>query len=210
VVLAVLGWVAVVMSATMGLPQLVRLARTRNVEGLSLTAWRLILTMNLIWAVHGGLLHQLPMVLTNSLALFTTVPILVLLTREHERRLVWTVAPSLALAAGMIAVDAGLGSAAFGVVSTILAVSASAGQSIALIRSPHVRGVSTPFTVLSVGYQSLWVVWGLIAHDAATIMAASTMLALASFNLLWFVLRRLGLRAFFATSPEPEPAASLS
>ena len=42
-----LGWLAVVISTTMGLPQLFRLVRTRNVEGVSLTAWRLILAMNL-------------------------------------------------------------------------------------------------------------------------------------------------------------------
>jgi uncharacterized protein with PQ loop repeat len=193
-----LGWLAVVMSATMGLPQLVRLARTRNVEGLSLPAWRLILTMNLVWTVHGAVLHQLPMILTNSLVLFTTVPILTLLAREHGRGFMTTMAPSVALAAAMIAIDLTLGSAAFGVVSTALAVSASGGQSIELIRAPHVLGVSSLFTVLAVLYQSLWVAWGLLVRDAATIMAASTMFAMVAFNLLWYALRRLGLRAFFS------------
>ncbi len=199
----VLGWLAVAMSATMGLPQLVRLVRTRNVEGLSLPAWRLILTMNVVWTVHGAFLHQLPMVLTNSLVLFTTVPILCLLAREHRLPLVHTIAPSLALAAALIVVDATLGSATFGVVSTILAISANLGQSIELIRAPHVLGVSAPFTVLAVFYQCLWVAWGLLVPDTATVMAAATMLAMVTFNLLWYVLRRLGLRAFFS-APEPE------
>ncbi len=203
----VLGWLAVVISATMGLPQLVRLVRTRNVEGLSLTGWRLILTMNTVWTVHGALLHQLPMVLTNFLVLFTTVPILHLLAREHGRNVVSTMAPSLVLAAAMILVDVALGSTAFGVVSTALAVSATAGQSIALIRAPHVLGVSALFTVLAVLYQSLWVAWGLLVPDAATIMAASTAFSMVSFNLVWYVLRRLGVRAFFSQEePETVPA----
>jgi uncharacterized protein with PQ loop repeat len=191
------------MSATMGLPQLVRLARTRNVEGLSLPAWRLILTMNLVWTVHGAFLHQLPMVLTNFLVLFTTVPILALLARERGRRVTTTLLPSLALAAALITVDATLGSAVFGVASTLLAISANLGQTIELVRAPHVRGVSTGFTVLVVFYQSLWVAWGLLVPDAATIMAASTMFAMLAFNLLWYVLRRCGLRAFFSVA-EPE------
>ena len=204
----ILGWLAVVMSATMGLPQLVRLARTRNVEGLSLTSWRLMLTMNLVWTVHGVVLHQLPMILTNFFVLFTTVPILVLLAREHGRRVVTTMAPSLALAAAMVAIDLTLGSAAFGVVTTALAVSTAAGQSVALVRSPHVLGVSALFTVLAVVYQSLWVAWGLLVHDAGTIMAASAALAMVTFNLLWYVLRRLGLRAFFKLPlPETVPTA---
>lgn len=200
----ILGWLAVVMSATMGLPQLVRLVRTRNVEGLSLTGWRLILTMNTVWTVHGALLHQLPMVLTNFLVLFTTVPILYLLAREHARSVVATMAPSLALAAAFVAIDVVLGSAAFGVVTTALAVSAAAGQSIALVRSPHVLGVSSLFTVLAVVYQSLWVAWGLLVGDAGTIMAASAAFTMVTFNLVWYLLRRLGLRAFFSL-PEPVP-----
>jgi uncharacterized protein with PQ loop repeat len=204
----ILGWLAVVLSATMGLPQLVRLVRTRSVEGLSLTSWRLMLTMNTVWTVHGVVLHQLPMILTNFLVLFTTVPILVLLAREHGRRVVTTMAPSLALAAAMVAIDLTLGSAAFGVVTTALAVSTAAGQSIALVRSPHVLGVSALFTVLAVVYQSLWVVWGLLVHDAGTIMAASAAFAMVTFNLLWYVLRRLGLRAFFKLPlPETVPTA---
>lgn len=204
----ILGWLAVVMSATMGLPQLVRLARTRNVEGLSLTAWRLNLTMNTVWTVHGAILHQLPMILTNFLVLFTTVPILVLLAREHGRSVLTTMAPSVALAAAFVAIDLTLGSAAFGVVTTALAISAAGGQSVALVRSPHVLGVSTVFTVLAVVYQSLWVVWGLLVHDAGTIMAASAAFAMVTFNLLWYVLRRLGVRAFFPLPlPEPVPTA---
>jgi hypothetical protein len=126
------------------------------------------------------------------------VPILTLLAREHGRGFMTTMAPSVALAAAMIAIDLTLGSAAFGVVSTALAVSASGGQSIELIRAPHVLGVSSLFTVLAVLYQSLWVAWGLLVRDAATIMAASTMFAMVAFNLLWYALRRLGLRAFFS------------
>jgi uncharacterized protein with PQ loop repeat len=203
----ILGWLAVVLSATMGLPQLVRLVRTRSVEGLSLTSWRLMLTMNTVWTVHGVVLHQLPMILTNFLVLFTTLPILVLLAREHGRGAVTTMAPSLALAAAMVAIDLTLGSAAFGVVTTALAVSTAAGQSIALVRSPHVLGVSALFTVLAVVYQSLWVAWGLLVHDAGTIMAASAACVMVTFNVLWYVLRRCGLRAFFSL-PLPETVSS--
>ena len=55
----VVGWVAVCVGMVVALPQLVRLARTRKVDGLSLTSWRSILAMNIAWAAHGIRLEAL-------------------------------------------------------------------------------------------------------------------------------------------------------
>lgn len=113
----VLGWVATVVGAVLATPQLVRLVRTRNVEGLSLVGWQTALVLNIAWTVHGINIGQLPQILSSSLALFTTVPILVLMTGVLGRRFVPTILPSLAVAAVMIAVDLMLGSAAYGIVA---------------------------------------------------------------------------------------------
>ena len=62
---------------------------------------------------------------------------------------------------------------------------------------PHVTGVSPVFVTMAVLNQAVWIVWGLLVRDAGTIMTASTVCGLTSFNLLWYGMRRLGLRAFF-------------
>ena len=197
------GWLAVVISTTMALPQLVRLVRTRNVEGVSLTAWKAILALNLAWAAHGIRISEMPLIVTNVLAPLTTLPILYLVTRASGRRFVVNLLPSLALAAAAIGIDLVLGSAAFGVAGVCLAVVSNVGQSIELIRSPHVRGVATLFMVLAVVNQGVWLVWAVLVADPGSTISAASMGAMAAFNLVWYALRRLGFRAFFSL-PEPE------
>jgi uncharacterized protein with PQ loop repeat len=193
----VVGWLAVCVGMVVALPQLVRLARTRKVDGLSLTSWRSILAMNLAWAAHGIRLGAPALIITNSIGLCSTLPILFLLSRRFRRPLVPLLLPSLVVAAAMITVDHVLGSAAYGVAAITIALVSNVGQSMQLVRAPHVTGVSPLFVTMAVVNQAVWIVWGLLMKDAGTIMTASTVCGLASFNLLWYGLRRVGLRAFW-------------
>lgn len=193
----VFGWLAVVISTTMALPQLVRLARTRNVEGVSLTAWRFILAMNIAWTAHGIRIAQAPLVVTNALGPLTTVPILYFLARASHRKMLPTLLPSVLLGATAFGADLAFGSAAFGVAAVGLAVVANVGQSLELIRAPHVRGVAPLFMVLAVVNQLVWLCWALLVADPGSTISAVSMASMAAFNLVWYVLRRLGLRAFF-------------
>jgi uncharacterized protein with PQ loop repeat len=197
VVVDVVGWVAVAIGMSVAIPQLVRLARTRKVDGVSLTQWRSILAMNIAWAAHGIRLEQFALIVTNSMGLCSTLPILYLLARQFRRNLLVLVLPSLAVAATMITVDHVLGSAAYGVTAITVALVSNVGQSMQLVRAPHVVGVSPVFVTLAVVNQAVWVVWGLLVKDAGTVMTASTVCGLTSFNLIWYALRRLGVRAYF-------------
>lgn len=190
------GWAAALVGTTLGLPQMVRLARSRNVEGLSLPAWQIILALNLAWTVHGITLGQLNMVVPNVLGLASSVPILVLMSRELGRRLFGVLLPGLLVAAVMITVDLTLGTTAYGMVAIWPALVANAGQSLELIRSPRVRGVSPFFLVFGVLNQVLWLVWGVLVPDSGTIITATSTLIVTSFNLVWWILRKLGLRSF--------------
>lgn len=201
----VVGWVAVCVGMIVALPQLVRLARTHRVDGLSLTSWRSILAMNLAWAAHGIRLGAPALIITNAIGLCSTLPILYLLSRQFSRRLIPLLVPSVVVAGAMIAVDNILGSAAYGVVAIAMALVSNIGQSMQLVRAPHVTGVSPLFVTMAVVNQSVWIVWGLLAGDAGTIMTASTVCGLASFNLVWYGLRRAGLPAFFAHESPPPP-----
>jgi uncharacterized protein with PQ loop repeat len=193
----VVGWLAVGIGMSVAIPQLVRLARTRKVDGLSLTQWRSILAMNIAWAAHGVRLEQFALILTNSIGLLSTLPILYLMARQFRRSLPPLLLPSLVVAAAMITVDHVWGSAAYGVTAITVALISTVGQSIQLVRAPHVVGVSPAFVTMAVVNQAVWVAWGLLVKDVGTVMTASTVCALTSFNLFWYGLRRFGMRAFY-------------
>jgi uncharacterized protein with PQ loop repeat len=194
----VVGWTATFVGAVLGFPQLWRLIRTRSVEGLSLFAWQSILVMNLIWFAHGVRLDQPPQLVVNTIGACSTVPIVVLLARSQGRRLWRVVLPCLVAAVSIMAIDHFLGSVAFGVAATVPGITSSIGQSVELVRAPHVRGVSAVFMVLAFVNQLLWLAWGLLIADPGTIITTAMISVLTGLNLLWYVLRRLGLRAFFA------------
>lgn len=209
----IFGWLGACVGVILGLPQLLRLMRTRNIDGLSLMSWRLIIAMNIAWTAHGIRLGEANMITTNSLQMACSVPIAVLLSRAERLRPVIVLGTSVGLAALMIGVDQMLGSAMFGVFSIVVAVVSGVGQSVQLVRAPHVNGVSTLFAVLAVVNQVMWVLWGLVVRDTGTVLTSSTMGVMTVFNLVWYVLRRLGLRAFFADEPatelsEREPATA--
>jgi uncharacterized protein with PQ loop repeat len=214
----VIGWAGTVSGTILGLPQVLRLVRTRRVDGLSLTAWRAMLVVNLIWTAHGISIGQLPQIVTSALSLCCTVPILYLMARELQRHLVPVLLPALLAAGVLIAIDQLLGSAAFGAAAIIAAVVANAGQSIELVRAKRIVGVSVLFLILAVVNQGLWLSWAILVPDIGTMIFATVTGIITVFNLTWWSLRMLGLRPLFAAgSPgqgrrhkevQPQPANS--
>lgn len=195
-VVEILGWAAALVATVLGLPQLVRLVRTRNVEGVSLPFWQIILALNISWASHGIILAKANLIVPNVIGLITTVAILVRVSRELDRPLGRVFLPGLLIAAVMIAIDLVLGTVAYGTAVMLPALVANAGQTLELVRSPRVTGVSPVFLVGGVLNQVLWVAWGILAPDVGTQIAATSTLVIALINLSWWVLRTLGLRSF--------------
>jgi len=109
-----------------------------------------------------------------------------------------TLLPGLGLATVMIGVDQFLGSAAYGIFAIVPGVIAMAGQSVELVRAPHVKGVSTASLLLGTLNQTLWAIWAVQLQDSGSMIAILATSVLVVFNLTWYVLRRLGLRAFFS------------
>ena len=190
----VFGWAAAFVGTVLGIPQVVRLVRTRSVEGVSLAAWQVILGLNVGWLVHGFLIRQLNMIVPNGLGMIVTLTILRLVARERRRPLLRTVLPGMAIGAVMVAVDLVFGSATFGAFAVIPAIFANIGQSIELVRAPRVWGVSPAFLVGAVLNQALWLAWGLLVADPGTVIAATVTGTITLFNLVWWGLRMAGLR----------------
>lgn len=199
---AVLGWLATCLGTSLGLPQLLRILLTRNVEGLSLVSWQTMLGVNIAWAVHGWGIGQLPQLLASALSLFSTIPILMLVGRLGGRRPLPLLLPGLLVAIGMIAVDQVFGSVVYGIVAIAPGLVVSSGQTVELIRARHVRGVSPVSISLAVVNMTMWLTWAWLVHDAGTVIAVAIGWANAVINLAWYAMRRLGLRPFFA-APDP-------
>ena len=183
-----------------GSAQLLRLPRTCRVDGLSLTAWQAMLVVNLSWTAHGLSIGQVPQIVTSALSLCSTVPILYLMARDIRRHVPPVLLPGLLAAAALIAVDQVFGSAAFGTAAIIPAVVSNAGQSLELVRSPRIVGVSVLFLILGVVNQGLWLSWAILVPDTGTMIVATVTGIITVFNLTWWTLRTLGLR------PLPLPA----
>lgn len=196
------GWAAALVGTVLGLPQMIRLARTRNVEGLSLPAWQVILGLNIGWTSHGVILGQLNLILPNVLGLASTLPILFLMSRELGRPLPKVLLPGILLGIGMIATDVIFGTAVYGMVALWPALFANVGQTLELIRSPRVAGVSPFFLIAGVLNQALWLWWGSLVVDAGTMITATTTLGITSVNLVWWLLRQFGLRSFLVPTRE--------
>jgi uncharacterized protein with PQ loop repeat len=190
------GWAAALVGTILGLPQMIRLARTRNVEGLSLPAWQIILGLNIGWTSHGIILGQINLILPNILGLVSTLPILFLMSRELGRPLPKVMLPGIVLGIGMIATDLLFGTAVYGLVALWPALFANIGQTLELVRSPRVVGVSPFFLIAGVLNQALWLWWGTLVADAGTMITATTTLGITSVNLVWWLMRQAGLRSF--------------
>ncbi len=195
---SVLGWLAALTATLLGVPQAVRLWRTRVTDGLSLLAWQFMLVINLAWTSHGLVIGQLNMVLPNALAMASTLPVLALVSRDRGLALWRVLVPSLLGAALMVGVDLTLGTAAFGALGVVPAVAANAGQSVELVRAPAVDGVSPVFLAWQLVNQSLWAVWAVLVPDLGTLISAAATALIAAFNVAWWLARRFGLPALFA------------
>lgn len=192
----ILGWLAAVVGDSIAVPQVVRLLRTRDVSGLSVFGWQTIVAINVAWAVHGFRVAQANMIVANLVGFGMTALVLGLIARELRLNLVRLLLPGILGAAVMVVVDVLFGAGIYGAVAIIPAVMANSAQSVELVRSPRVDGVSPVFLGLAVLNQSLWFTWGLLVPEYGTIVSSSVTLAVTVFNLVWWALRKLGLRSF--------------
>lgn len=203
-----LGWTATAVGAVLGAPQLIRLIRTRSVDGLSLGAWQAVLTIGIIWLAHGIRIGQAPQVTVTVVGLFSTIPILVLMARQLGRAVLATMLPGVLGGLAGMAVDQWLGSVWFGVAAIVAAAIASIGQSVQLVRAPNIAGVSAAFIWLAFINQALWLTWSSQIGDAGSLINACANVVLSGFNLVWYLLRRAGLRPMLARVAA-DPAAPI-
>lgn len=68
-------------------PQVLRILRTGNVDGISLTMYSIFTLGLLLWLGYGIILRDLPMILANLITLLLALAVLGLTLRKRLRRL---------------------------------------------------------------------------------------------------------------------------
>lgn len=185
------GWLAAAFTATLSLPQLIRLLRVRTSAGLSLLSWQMMLAANIPWVAHGVMTNRMNLALPNAALFVCTILILRMIRRDRGLGLLQTYAMGTIAGVAAFGVDVIFGAAAFGTLVTIPQAIGQLAQLRDLLRLRDIRGLSWVFLTVSFGLQFMWIYWAFAVNDNAVKVAASMMAILAGANLLVYVLRRL-------------------
>lgn len=214
--IVLLGWLAAIVGCCISIPQLLRILRTRNLAGISVTTWQLTFGVNLAWTAHGVIVGLANMWLPNAvLALWT---LLILRTFHMVAGVGWhrLVGPGLAL--GMVAtlIDHAVGPVAFAVAAAIPSIVSLMAQLSTLIRSADLSGVSPAFYVINMTNQAIWLVWAVLTAERAVLISGTMAGALWVVSVVWLALRRTQLigplgqpRLVDPTIQLPEPMVEL-
>lgn len=79
----VLGYVAGICTAIAFLPQALQTIKYKNVSGLSLTSYIIYCLGVVSWILYGCYLHSLQMMVFNTISLFFSVIVLVLIIKHR-------------------------------------------------------------------------------------------------------------------------------
>lgn len=177
--LAATGSVAAVLGVSTALPQVWRLHRSPNADGLSVPSVVLGVLAAGTWLGYGTLQADPPQVLANVPGLAGALAVAALVVRRTDRR----AAPLLAVVAAWTALT-GLawlvaGTAAVGAAATVVSLVARGPQVVVAYRASSLAAVSPTSFGLSVASATLWAVYGL-GTGQAPVWVCSVAVALMS------------------------------
>jgi len=81
----ILGTVAAVLTTASFVPQAIKTIRTRDVSGISLTMYIMLLVGAILWAIYGFILGLLPVWIANVTLTFFVLIILVIKVQELNK-----------------------------------------------------------------------------------------------------------------------------
>lgn len=82
----ILGSAAATLTTGCFVPQVVRLWRTRNAEGISLVTFSAFSVGVALWLAYGAILRAWPIIVSNAITLVLAIAIIVLTVRFRRRR----------------------------------------------------------------------------------------------------------------------------
>lgn len=195
------GWACAILSSVAGIPQLLRLLKSRTSAGASLAMWQVTMAVTGTWIVHGALTSAPNLILANGIACLISLLVLWFIRADRTLSLVRTFGVPIAGIVVMVATDL-WNPVVFGALISIPQLFGGFAQFLDLLRCRDIRGVSIAFLVYQVFVQVIWFIWGTWAGDVSLQMAAGSFFVVCLLNAIWWLLRRNGLVR--ARGPQPE------
>lgn len=195
-----IGWIAALSSASLAVPQGVRIAVTRSVAGVSTVTWQTMLVAGVAWTCHGLLTGIAQILWPNLLLAITSGWVLGQLCRaRHLPPLqTWAVpAVVVALASGA---DLAWGPVAFAAVVFVPGAIGQLTQLLQIRRAIDPAGVSMVGLVMNLTNQLLWFCYALPAREIAVLCVCIPMGVLVAASVVALQYRR--------SRPLPRPAVA--
>lgn len=190
----VFGWVAAAIGIASSMPQLLRILRERNSAGVSLPLWQTTAGTGAAWAAHGFLTGAAPLQVPNLLGSLLAFATVIFVLKNRLQPVLRQLVLPLLLGAALIAVDLKWGAVVFGILIVMPQLAGQLSQLRALITTTNPAGVSAGFLAIFVAGQIMWLVYGVLHGDWALIIAATTMVVIASLNLSICLIRQARAR----------------
>lgn len=207
-VVDVVGWIAAASSASLAIPQGVRIARLRSVAGLSTLSWQSLLLAGVAWTAHGLLYGTQQIIWPNVLLALTSAWVLWQITAARKLSVMRTWAPPLAYALIAFGMDALIGQLAFGVMAFIPGAIGQSAQLREILHVPDLSGVSMVVQVMGFSNQVLWFSFALPAGDLSVVSVSVPMGVLYGITVIALVVRRGRLAGAPRQAIAPRPVVA--
>ena len=184
----VFGWLAAACSALLGLPQAVRIIRTKSTAAISLWSWQAICWSGLAWISYGIWSERVPVVVPNLVMFSGAVTVVALISQRRGVPAVHLLGMPAAGAVLSVAMWFRQGEAAYTLVMVIPALSSRITQLLAAVKCDTLSGLSTGTLALGAAAHLLWSIYGALAGawaivalnvPAALLAAVTVIVALA-------------------------------
>jgi uncharacterized protein with PQ loop repeat len=194
------GWLAALSSASLALPQGLKIAVSRSVAGVSTLTWQTMLIAGLAWTCHGLLTGTPQIIWPNTLLAVTSGWVLWQLCRARRLRPIITFAIPVAVAALAFGADLVLGPVAFAAVAFVPGAVGQTSQLRAILRSADTSGVSMVGLLMNLVNQILWLGYAVPAGEVAVMCVAFPIGVLIAASIASLQYRRT------RPAPVPQPA----
>lgn len=176
--MVVLGWIAVVLSTSLSLPQVVAALRVGGRAQISLWPWVAVSGSAITWVIYGMTFGNYPLVVSNVLS-FTASGVIVLLVgiREHGQRAWMYFGALVGLAVALYSLLAF--PILFAIASAMPSCIGWLAQAARLVRDRRPLGFAIGSVWLTVLSQSCWLIYGFSVHDIPLAISTQPILSAA-------------------------------
>jgi phosphopantothenoylcysteine decarboxylase/phosphopantothenate--cysteine ligase len=195
-----LGWLAAVTGVSWCLPQVWRLLRRRDGAGVAASMWSLSLGAAIGWVSHATRMDLLNQIVTNLVVAAVALAVLIRLRQAVKYPLVRHLIEGAAVGLLLCLGEHFFGPVAFGLLVPIPTVIGAAAQGVELVRARSVKGVPILGLALGTANTAVWLVWALLVHDLGSLIACCAIEVVNLFNLIWAILRAVGLGPLTSSS----------